>query len=156
MTEPIHTPLTVPHSKCHDALIDFEEELLVDAQTQQDAADVARGRYRVRSGVPAITGSCGDTRRVLEGSLMPTDRVRVENVTKIPTKRADVHEFTVYGIVMKDSRTVVYRTLNPWKASLCEKSRQTKRPIWVTWRMTGDWKDKNIAHLEMDETWLTT
>lgn len=87
---------------------------------------------------------------------MPTDRVKVENVTQIPTKNPDVTEFTVYGVRMKDSTTAVYRTLNPWKASIAEHARKSQRPLWVTWRMNGDWKDKNIAHLELDETWLTT
>lgn len=87
---------------------------------------------------------------------MPVDRVRIENVTQIPTKNPDVYEFTVYAAKMdKDGFAIVFQTFNAWKASLCEKARKDKRPIWITWKMDKDWKERCIVYLETDTTWRT-
>jgi hypothetical protein len=81
------------------------------------------------------------------------DLVRVDRVTQLPTSSPDVTEFTVYAMSCEPHpRSLVYRTLNPWRASLCQAAATSQQKIWITARVDATWRTKNITHVEWERT----
>jgi hypothetical protein len=66
---------------------------------------------------------------------VPTEIIEVAQVFGAPTRKPGCTLFVVTGHTLGlPSTTVQYGTLNRWKASLCERAKETGQPVQVTWK----------------------
>ena len=85
---------------------------------------------------------------------MATDLVRVTRIDG-PWRTADpsVEGYTVTGTTIEAApRTLQVQTINYWMASVCERSIERNRLVWIAWRDTR-WAKDIVTAREDDSKW---
>lgn len=68
------------------------------------------------------------------GTLVPVELVNVDRIDSTTTNVPDCRRFLITGTTVAfPSQTVQYLTVNPFRASLCERAKAKGQTVQVTW-----------------------
>jgi translation initiation factor 1 (eIF-1/SUI1) len=72
-------------------------------------------------------------------SLSKSVTVKIQRVGESPTRVPGLRAFTIDAapdLERPETLGLQFQTVDAWKATLCDRARQTGRPVRVTWKRT--------------------